>query len=328
MNLEGNSKLQNRQTRAEGAFVCRHFRFWISSLFRILPLVLVSTTFASSTVTTSTIDGGGLRASSANYTMDNSIGGIGGISRASADTAKDGYIGQLTEVVSVTVTSEPNSVGVGGTSQLSGTATLDDSTVASLSGSDVAWSSPNEPYPVASISGSGVLSPADVYQVQPAVVDGVIDGYYLGASNNTTVAVYAPDSIGDGIADWWRQEYFGAATPTNEYDCATCDADGTGQDNLFKFVAGLNPTNPASVFALKIAPVTGQPTQKALTYNPILVGFGQTYTVQFRTNLTGGTAYANLTTTSAMSTNGNQVSLNDTQATQTQKFYRVNISLP
>jgi hypothetical protein len=213
---------------------------------------------------------------------------------------------------------------VGGTSQLSGTATFDDSTVAGLSGSDVAWSSPNEPYPVASISGSGVLSPANVYVLSSATVN----GYYLGATSGTMLEVFAPDNVGDGIPDWWRQEYFGMATPTNHFDCATCDADGTGQDNLFKFVAGLNPTNPASVFALKIAPVTGQPTQKALMYNPILVGFGQTYTVQFRTNLTGGATYANLTTTSVLTTNGSQVSLNDVGATQTQKFYRVNISLP
>jgi hypothetical protein len=290
----------------------------------ILLLFFASSAFASSVITTSSIDGGGLRTSSANYTMDGSMGGIGGISSASADTAKDGYIGQLTEVVSVTVTSTPNSVGSGSTSQLSGTATLDDSTVASLSGSDVAWSSPNEPYPVASISGSGVLSPANVYALSSATVN----GYYLGATSNTILEVFAPDSIGDGIPDWWRQDYFGAATPTNSHDCATCDADGTGQNNFFKFVAGLNPTNPASVFVLKVAPVTGQPTQKALTYNPILIGFGQTYTVQFRTNLTGGATYANLTTTSALATNGNQVSVNDIQATQTQKFYRVNITLP
>jgi hypothetical protein len=274
------------------------------------------------------VDGGGLRTSSANYTMDGSVGGIGGISSAPADTAKNGYIGQLTEVISVVVTAQPNSVESGNMSQLSGTATLDDSTVASLSGFDIAWSSPNEPYPVASISGGGVLSPANVYKVPPAVVDGVVDGYYLGASNTTTVAVYAPDSIGDGIPDWWRNLYFGAATPTNGQDCATCDADGTGQNNFFKFVAGLNPKNPSSVFVLTVAPVEGQPTQMALTYRPILIGFGQSYTVQYRTNLTGGTGYTPLTTTSALFTNGSQVSLNDTQATQTQKFYRVTIRLP
>jgi len=279
---------------------------------------------AQDAITTSTIDGGGLRASSANYTMDGSFGGIGGISSGAADTAKDGYIGQLTEVVSVVVTAQPNSVGVASTSQLSGAATLDDSTVASLSGSDVMWTSPNEPYPVASISGSGVLSPANVYALSTPTVD----GYYLGATNNTILEVFAPDSIGDGIPDWWRQTYFGAATPTNVSDCATCDADGTGQNNFFKFVAGLNPTNPSSVFVLKVAPVAGQLTQKALTYNPIAIGSGQVYTVQFRTNLTGGATYAPLTTTSALTTNGGTVSLNDTQATQTQKFYRVDISLP
>jgi hypothetical protein len=297
-----------------------------NSLYSVVVVLgnLCSSAFPASTVTTSTIDGGGLRTSSANYTMDGSVGGIGGISSGVVDTAKDGYIGQLTEVVSLVVTASPNSVGVGSTSQLSGTATLDDSTVVSLSGSDVAWTSPNEPYPVASISGSGVLSPAHVYASSAATVD----GYYLGATNNTMLEVFAPDSIGDGIPDWWRQEYFGAATPTNTHDCVTCDADGTGQNNLFKFVAGLNPTNPASVFVLTVTPVAGQPSMKALAYNPILIGFGQVYTVQFRTNLTGGAAYATLTTTSALTTNGNQVSLNDTQATQTQKFYRVNISLP
>ncbi|MGO9243359.1 MAG: hypothetical protein ACLPT4_16955 [Verrucomicrobiia bacterium] len=285
--------------------------------------------FASSALTTSSIDGGGLRTSSANYTMDGSVGGIGGISSDSADTAKNGYIGQLTEVVSVVVTSQPDAVGVGSTTLLSGTATLDDSTVASLSGSDVDWSSPNEPYPVASINASGVLSPADVYAVAPAFVPATVDGYYLGATSNTILEVFAPDSIGDGIPDWWRQAYFDVATPTNNSDCATCDADGTGQNNLFKFVAGLNPTNPASVFALTVAPVAGQPTQKVLTYNPILIGFGQTYSVQFTTNLVGA-AYATLTTTSVLTTNvpQAQVTLTDLSATQTQKFYRVNISLP
>ena len=163
-----------------------------------------------------------------------------------------------------------------------------------------------------------------VYATAPAVVN----GYYLGASGNVSLSIFAPDTIGDGIPDWWRQAYFGAATPTNIHDCATCDADGTGQNNLFKFVAGLNPTNPSSVFVLRIAPVSGQPTEKALTYNPILIGSGQVYTVQFRTNLTGGAAYATLTAISPLTTNGTQVTLNDTQATQTQKFYRVDISLP
>ena len=282
-----------------------------------------STCFAASVI--STIDGGGLRTSSASYTMDNSIGGIDGISSSTTDTAKDGYIGQLTEVVSFVVTSQPDAVGVSGTAQLSGTATLDDSTVASLSGSDVAWSSPSEPSPVYSINSAGLLMAASfLYSKASAAVN----GYYLGASGNVGLSVFAPDSVGDGIPDWWRQAYFGAATPSNNSDCATCDFDGTGQNNLFKYVAGLNPTNPASVFVVKIAPVAGQPGQKMLTYNPIVVGSGQVYTVQFRTNLTGGATYAALTTVSGPTTNGLQATVIDTQATQTKKFYRVDISLP
>jgi PKD repeat protein len=55
----------------------------------------------------------------------------------------------------------------------------------------------------------------------------------------------------DGIPDWWRAQYFGGGgNTTNDLSCATCDADGTGQDNLFKFLAGLDPTNPSSIFGI------------------------------------------------------------------------------
>jgi hypothetical protein len=66
------------------------------------------------------------------------------------------------------------------------------------------------------------------------------------------------DSVGDGIPDAWRAQYFGGnGRTTNASSCATCDADGTGQNNLFKFQAGLNPTNPASVFRIASTTPTG-----------------------------------------------------------------------
>ncbi len=62
------------------------------------------------------------------------------------------------------------------------------------------------------------------------------------------------DSVGDGIPDSWRAQYFPDVDPTgattNNLSCAACDADGTGQNNLFKYLAGLNPTNPASIFRI------------------------------------------------------------------------------
>ena len=134
------------------------------------------------------------------------------------------------------------------------------------------------------------------------------------------------DSVGDGIPDSWRAHYFGGdGTTTNSQSCALCDADATGQNNLFKYTAGLDPTNPASVFVLKIASVVGQPTQKNLIYNPIADFRG--YTVQFRTNLMSG-SWAALGTIGGVTGSGKEVTVTDTNAVETQKFYRIDISLP
>ncbi|MGA2137346.1 MAG: hypothetical protein ABSH14_00640 [Verrucomicrobiia bacterium] len=144
---------------------------------------------------------------------------------------------------------------------------------------------------------------------------------------NIITNIVVQDSVGDGIPDSWRAEYFPSipSNTTNGQSCATCDADGTGQNNLFKYVAGLNPTNPTSVFVLKIANVSGVSTQKNLIYNPI--ASGRTYTPQFSTNLTSG-AWATLTGISVPVTNANQVTITDLGATQTNKFYRLQITYP
>jgi hypothetical protein len=285
-------------------------------------MLLASTTFAASSLVTSSVDGGGKRTASANYTMDGSVGGIGGISSASADTAKNGYIGQLTEVVSITVTSTPNIVNEDATSQLSGIATLDDSTVSALAGSDVVWNS--VAYPLASINGNGLATAASVY----ATTNGTFSGFYLGGSGNSTLEVVDSntDNYGsyanDGIPDSWQVQYFGLNNPNA---APTADPDGTSQNNLFKYTAGLDPTNPASVFVLKIASVTGQPAQKNLIFNPEVSG--RTYTPQFRTNFVTG-SWATLTGIGGPTTNINQVTITDLNATQLNKFYRIDISLP
>ena len=179
-------------------------------------------------------------------------------------------------------------------------------------------------YPLASID-SGVLATASAVY---ATTNGAFSGYYLGGSSNGTVAVIDsnPDNFGtyagDGLPDSWQVQYFGL---NNTNAAPSKDVDGTGQNNLFKYVAGLDPTNPASIFLLKIASVAGQPSQKNLIFNPLATG--RTYTPQFRTNLVSGT-FANLTGFSGPATNINQVTVTDLSATQTSKFYRVHISLP
>jgi hypothetical protein len=65
------------------------------------------------------------------------------------------------------------------------------------------------------------------------------------------VAVDITSSVNDGIPDAWRAAYFGGSgTTTNSQSDAFADPDHTGLDNYQKFLAGLNPTNPASVFKL------------------------------------------------------------------------------
>jgi uncharacterized repeat protein (TIGR01451 family) len=66
--------------------------------------------------------------------------------------------------------------------------------------------------------------------------------------NNTAQAVTTVwlDSIGDGIPNWWRAQYFGVGNATNSLSCATCDPDGDGFNNAAEFLADTNPTNGSS----------------------------------------------------------------------------------
>jgi hypothetical protein len=153
---------------------------------------------------------------------------------------------------------------------------------------------------------------------------------YGSALTATQIAqLYNTDSIGDGIPNWWRLLWFGSSSSTNAAACtaccATCDADGTGQNNFFKYVAGLNPTDPTSVFVLNIASVTNQPIQESLLFDPLMAG--RIYTVQFSTGLVNG-VWLPLTTYMGPLTNGNQVTITDTNAVLQQEFYRIHISLP
>jgi hypothetical protein len=282
-----------------------------------------SAAFAANII--STIDSGGQRTTSASYTMDGSVGGIGGVSTVASppETVKHGYIGQLSEVISVSVTGVPVQVNEGSTSQLGGNATMDDASMTLLSGGDLNWASPV--YPIASITTSGLATASVVYS--NAV--GTFSGSYLGAtgSNSLLVVDSSPDNYGsyagDGLPDWWQVGYFGM--PPNPNAAPTNDVTGTGQNNLFKYVAGLDPTNATSVFKLRIENVVGQPDQKKLTFLPW--ASGRTYTTEYRTNLVTG-AYTNLTGYSGPTTNGTEVSVTDLNAVEWSKFYRIRISLP
>ncbi len=64
------------------------------------------------------------------------------------------------------------------------------------------------------------------------------------------------DADGDHIPDWWETQYFGVAGVLDP----DADSDGDGQSDYNEYVAGMNPTNPASCFMVNdaYAPTNGQ----------------------------------------------------------------------
>ena len=150
-----------------------------------------------------------------------------------------------------------------------------------------------------------------------------------GTSSNTThtatitLTVHLPDADGDGIPDSWTQQYFGSSTGlVSNLSMANQDADGTGQNNLFKYIAGLDPTNPASVFVLNIIGPASAPN---LVFYPVVPG--RTYTPQFSIDACSGN-WSPLTSIAGPVTNGDQVTITDLTAPQSNGFYRLSISLP
>ena len=120
------------------------------------------------------------------------------------------------------------------------------------------------------------------------------------------------------------RQFRGRSGVNNPNGAAGNDASGTGQNNLFKYVAGLNPTNPASVFGLSIGPVAGQPNQKQLVFNPRFPD--RTYTVEYRNNF--ATEAFDLLTAASVTDVGPLRTVVDTNTTVANRFYRVKISYP
>ena len=65
-----------------------------------------------------------------------------------------------------------------------------------------------------------------------------------------------PDADNDGMLDDWETHYFGGTNQTG--GAADGDWDGDGFPNLSEYIAGTNPTNPASLFELMILNTNGQ----------------------------------------------------------------------
>jgi hypothetical protein len=278
-------------------------------------------TSANYSIATETTDVAGNHATSANYGSDGSAGRIMGLQTASGETSKNGYIGQLYEVTGLLLSAQSNPVNEGATDQLSASQTLDDATFLNVAPTSVTWSVLNGP--LSGIDANGLATAATVYQDTLATAQGT---FGLTATLPLTVKNVNTDDFGayagDGIDDAWQVQYFGQ--PPNPLAGPNVDADGTGQTNLFKYVAGLNPLDPTSRFVLKIANVAGQPGQKNLIFSPRLVD--RMYTAKAKLSLTSG-SFAPLPN-SSFSDNGQERTVTDFDGSGAAKFYTVEITKP
>jgi hypothetical protein len=279
-------------------------------------------TSANYSITTEAIAAAGNHTTSANYSSDASAGSVAGISTAAPpETLKHGYIAQLYEITGLALSAQSNPVNEGATDQLGAAQTLDDATFLAVPSTSVAWSVLNGP--LTGINASGLATAGTVYQDTLATAQGV---FGFTATLPLTVKNVNTDDLGsyagDGIDDAWQVQYFGQ--PPNPLAGPNVDADGTGQTNLFKYVAGLDPLNTSSRFVLKIAPVNGQPGQKNLVFSPRLVD--RAYTVKAKLSLTSG-SYAPLPN-SSFSDNGPERTVTDFDGSGAAKFYTVEITKP
>lgn len=89
------------------------------------------------------------------------------------------------------------------------------------------------------------------------------------------------DSVGDGIPDGWRRQYFGGSgTTTDSVSCASGDADGDGMSTLQEYFADTDPTNGASRLVITFVSAQPEGTQFAWTG-----GTGVTQVLESRADL-------------------------------------------
>ncbi len=295
-------------------------KFTIAAYFGLL-LALAESRGADSTnysLTPATFDVGGQHMASASYSVDASLGGIGSqdVATGSPYMVREGYAGQLFEVATLMVATVNSNLDENASVVLNPYATLTDGT--KLSPALLVWSCSGG---IASVSPAGLVTAANVWANTSGTVWGSFGSKRV--TQNFWVLDSDPDDFGlyasDGIPDWWQAQYFGTNNPSG---MALADADGTGQNNYFKYIAGLNPTNPASIFELSLSNALPAGL-KVLTFSPRYTN--RTYTVQYVNAL--GTAFSNLLQVT-VADNGTTRAVTDTNANTTSRFYRVRISYP
>ena len=136
------------------------------------------------------------------------------------------------------------------------------------------------------------------------------------------MTVTSVDSVGDGIPDWWRAQYFGGNGSTVTTDsAATDDSDHDGVDNLHEYLADTTPTAALSCFHIRsVAKAAGFSVSFQSSAS-------RSYTLYFAADLTSG-AWAPVPGQTHIAGSGGVDSLTDPAPTGERLFYRVGVQVP
>jgi glycosidase len=189
---------------------------------------------------------------------------------------------------------------------------------------------PNQRVFNVSVEGQNVLSNFDIYQAAGganiawsqtfaslSVADSQLDIQFTPLTGNSRISGIQVQKIGDlfsdidGIPDWWRLAYFDHAVGEDGDDSrGGDDADGDGLTNLQEYLAGTNPVDATSRFAITNVQIVGPDVQVMWTSVA-----GKMYQLQRADSIDQSAAWANvgssLTATGAVSTQTDAGAAND-----------------
>ncbi len=136
----------------------------------------------------------------------------------------------------------------------------------------------------------------------------------VGGTANFTGNYTFLDANHNGISDAWEMYYFGAVNPNRTQ---STDTDGNGMSDYDKFIAGLDPTNPASKFVF-----TGETVQlNGLVQLQWTVATNRQYQISASTNLSSWVPVTGW----LQQTNGATMDCTVTNSSASRQFYRLQV---